>query len=230
MELELVSFKLCPFVQRAVITLRYKQVPYRIRYVDLADPPSWFQSLSPAGKVPLLVVDDQHVLFESAIINEFIDEVTPGRLHPEDPLQRARHRGWIEFGSQCLWATREMTTVESEAAFREVVNSLQAQLAQLEAVLNDGPFFNDAAFSLVDAAYAPLFMRLALLGCYATVFDAERLPKVARWSAALLALPAVKGSVVEDFAALLEALIRRRQGYLAGRLPGGPGDGPKSRY
>ena len=78
MDLELVSFKLCPFVQRSVITLKRKAAPYSIRYVDLADPPDWFLALSPARKVSLLVVDGTDVVFESAVINEFVDEVTPG--------------------------------------------------------------------------------------------------------------------------------------------------------
>ncbi len=74
-------------MQRSVITLLHKQAPYRIRYIDLADPPAWFLRLSPDKKVPVLVVAGQHVVFESAVINEFIDEVTPGRLHPADPLR-----------------------------------------------------------------------------------------------------------------------------------------------
>ena len=56
-DLELISFKLCPFVQRTVITLEKKNAPYRIRYVDLADPPDWFLQLSPSKKVPLLRID-----------------------------------------------------------------------------------------------------------------------------------------------------------------------------
>jgi len=92
MDLELISFKLCPFVQRSVITLKKNNAPYTIRYVDLADPPAWFLRLSPSEKVPLLVIDGAQVLFESSVINEFIDDVTPGRLHSEDPLRRARSK------------------------------------------------------------------------------------------------------------------------------------------
>jgi len=219
-DLELISFKLCPFVQRSAITLRHKAAPYRIRYIDLADPPAWFRALSPRGKVPLLVVDGGPVVFESAVINEFIDEVTPGRLHPDDPLQRALNRSWIEFGSDALMDMRELTTVESENGFRTIVEAHLAKLAQVEAALGDGPFFNGAAFSLVDAAYAPLFMRLGLIGRLAPLLDATALPKMARWSAVLLDLPAVAGSVVAGFADLFEDLIARRQGYLATRLTG----------
>lgn len=231
-DLELVSFKLCPFVQRSVITLEKKNAPYRIRYVDLADPPDWFLQLSPSKKVPLLLIDGSQVLFESSVINEFIDEVTPGRLHPEDPLKRAFNRSWIEYGANCLTDTLHMTTVETEGEFSEVIKGHNDKLARVESELGEGPFFNGADFSLVDAAYAPMLMRLDLLGRYAPVLFTERLPKLVRWSEALLKLPAVNDSVVADFPQLYEALIRRRKGYLSTLLPPGEDIPPsaKSRY
>ena len=85
-KLRLVSFKICPFVQRAVITLKYRNVPFEITYIDLKDPPDWFQEISPLGKVPVLLVDDSP-LFESAVINEYLDEITGGGLLPSDPLE-----------------------------------------------------------------------------------------------------------------------------------------------
>ncbi|WP_296062362.1 pyridoxamine 5'-phosphate oxidase family protein [uncultured Amphritea sp.] len=219
-DFELVSFKLCPFVQRSVITLLQKQVKFRIRYVDLSAPPDWFLSLSPTKKVPLMVVDGDKVIFESAVINELIDELTPARLHPADPIQRARNRSWIEFGSNCLMDTLHMTTAATEEAFRNVVNANKTKLEILEAKLGDGPFFNGADFSLVDAAYAPFFVRLGLIDHQLPVFDKEALPKVAQWSDRLLALPSVINSVVPDFPELYEDSIWKRQGYLAHVLPG----------
>ncbi len=232
MDLELVSFKLCPFVQRSVITLKRKGAAYRVRYIDLADPPAWFVALSPARKVPILVVDGAQVVFESAVINEFVDEVTPGRLLPEDPLARALNRSWIAFGSGALGETLQLTMAEDAAGFDLVVARFNAKLAAVEAAFGDGPFFNGEDFSLVDAAYAPTFMRAHYIGRHAPVLDAAALPKLAAWGDRLLALDAVAQSVVPDFAALYDDLIRRRQGYLATLLPGGaaPEPGEKSRY
>ena len=70
---ELISFKLCPFVQRSVIVLLEKEAPFDITYIDLSNPPDWFKAISPMGKVPVLKVDDT-VLFESAVIMEYLDE------------------------------------------------------------------------------------------------------------------------------------------------------------
>jgi glutathione S-transferase len=103
--LELISHHLCPYVQRAVITLLEKEIPCDRTYIDLANKPDWFQPLSPSGKVPLLKVSHathDDILFESAVICEYLDEITPGSLHPAEPLERAKHRAWIEFGSGIL--------------------------------------------------------------------------------------------------------------------------------
>jgi glutathione S-transferase len=94
MNIKLVSFKLCPFVQRAVIALEEKGVEYTLEYIELEDPPAWFVERSPFLRVPLMLIDDT-VLFESAVILDYLDEVYPPRLHPQDPLRRARHKAWI---------------------------------------------------------------------------------------------------------------------------------------
>jgi glutathione S-transferase len=100
-KLTLVSHGLCPYVQRAVIALSEKGVPFKRVDVDLAHKPDWFTDISPLGKVPLLRVG-QAVIFESAVILEYLEETHPHPLHSSDPLVRAEHRSWIEFGSSIL--------------------------------------------------------------------------------------------------------------------------------
>src|SRR5687768_16715354 len=97
----LVSHALCPYVQRAAIVLAEKRVPFERVTIDLADKPAWFTAVSPMGKVPLLRVGDA-VLFESAAICEYLEDTTAPALHPADPVERARHRAWMEFGSNVL--------------------------------------------------------------------------------------------------------------------------------
>lgn len=216
MDLELVSFKLCPYVQRALIALKEKQVPYKITYIDLSEPPEWFLAISPLGKVPLLRVDGE-VLFESAVISEFIDETTEGQLHPEDPLQRARNRGWIEYCSSCLEVLYTINTTPEQEAFDEAVNTMRERLAKLEDVLEQSPFFNGEQFSLVDAAFAPLFMRLELLEQNAGITTCSDLPRVCSWRDALLARESVQHSVVEEFPMMFQGMLRMKEG-IAGSL------------
>ena len=198
-EYRLVSFDVCPFVQRSVITLEEKGVPYDIEYIDLGNPPDWFEAASPLGKVPVLFVGDV-VLFESAVINEYLDETAPGRrLHPEDPLRRARDRAWIEFLSTILVDRNRMQHAPTEEETRERAAGINAKLARLEDQLGEGSFFHGEELSLVDAAAAPLFQRLAWCRHLAPdlgVFEGQ--PHVAAWSEALLAHESVKRSTVAD--------------------------------
>lgn len=222
---KLVSFKLCPFVQRSVITLREKGVPFDLEYIDLADKPQWFLDISPFGRVPLLVVDDDVVLFESAVINEYLDETVPGRrLHPEDPLARAHNRMWIEFGSALLGDQYRMGLVPTEQEARALLAALHDELGRLEAELArptraPGDYFNGPELSLVDTAIAPLLQRARWTADAAKGFDPlEGHPRLRAWQEALLAHDSVRGSTVDDIVPLYLEHLRRPLPALGDRL------------
>lgn len=212
--LTLVSFDLCPYVQRAAIALAEKGVPFERRAVDLANRPGWFKALSPLGKVPLLQVGDA-VLFESAAIVEYLEDTQAPTLHPADPLARARHRAWMEFGSSILADIWTVETTPDGAAFEARRQALRQKFERLEAELGEGPYFAGVAFSLVDAVFAPVFRyfdvfdRLIDLGMF------DGLPKVRAWREALAARPSARGAVVADYEARLEAFLRRQPSHLA---------------
>ena len=116
----LISFALCPYVQRAAIVLAEKGVPFERVNIDLANKPDWFLKLSPLGKVPVLVVEQdgrERVLFESAVIAEYLDETIAPQLHPADPIEKAQHRAWIEFASALLADIHGYYTAADEQAF-----------------------------------------------------------------------------------------------------------------
>ena len=218
MDLELISFKICPFVQRSVITLLHKAIEHRITYIDLSDTPAWFKEISPFGKVPLLRVDGGAVLFESAVINEFLDDITPPSMHPTDPLQRALNRAWIEFGSECLANQFQMLAAKDADDFEQRRAALTAKMLRLEDMLGDGPYFNGSDLSLVDTAYAPLFMRMALL-IECRILNRDILgTRLQRWADALLALSAVQKSVVSDFKELYLGHLRKLDGHAVSLL------------
>lgn len=215
MDLELISFKICPFVQRAVITLHHKNIPFRIKHIDLAAPPDWFQKLSPFGKTPLLRVDDTHSIFESAVIDEFLDDITPGRLLPEDPLRRALDRSWIEFGSAMILHLSGLIHGKTREGYEKNLQELQRELLWLEGILGAGPWFNGQSISLVDFAYAPLFMRMAIMGLDARLLHNDNLARTRVWAERLNALPVVQNSVVPEFRELLLQTIRQKGAYAA---------------
>src|ERR1700749_3737510 len=97
----MISHRFCPYVQRAVIALREKGVAFERVDIDLANKPDWFLKISPLGKTPVLMVGDA-AIFGLAVNLEYLEETEPKPLHPRDPLHRAEHRAWIEFGSALL--------------------------------------------------------------------------------------------------------------------------------
>src|SRR5437868_10691235 len=163
---KLISFKLCPYVQRAAIVLAEKSVPFERIDIDLANKPDWFLKLSPLGKVPVLVVatnKGEVALFESNVICEYIVETQGGvALHPADALTRAEHRAWMEFGSAILGDLWGLETTTDPATFEGKRQALVAKFARVEGALSAGPFFAGDAFSLVDAVFAPVFRHLAV--------------------------------------------------------------------
>ena len=216
MALKLISYKLCPYVHKAAIALCAKHIPYDITYIDLRRPPDWFRRISPLGKVPLLLVDDA-ILFESTAIIEYLDEAHPPRLHPEDLIARAQHRAWILFADTCLRDYYRMALRQDEDAFEDALERLHRSFDQLEPAVA-GPFFAGDAFSLVDAAYGPLFFHLAILAdIEPAIFDPDRHPRITGWKDALVTHPAVSKSVVSDFRERYLDWLTMRDSYLAER-------------
>jgi glutathione S-transferase len=212
--LKLISHKLCPYVQRAVIALTEKGVPFERIDIDLANKPDWFLKLSPLGKTPVLVVGDR-AIFESAVILEYLEETQARPLHPADALARAEHRGWIEFGSAVLSDVAGFYAAKDEATFNAKAAQLEQRFARLEARVAAAPWFDGEKFSLVDAVFGPVFR-------YFDVFDEigdfgilANKPKLARWRASLAARPSVRGAVSADYPALLRDFIDKRQSWLS---------------
>jgi glutathione S-transferase len=213
MSIELISFKTCPFVQRAAITLGYKKVEHKVTFIDLADPPDWFLKISPLAKVPVLKVDGD-ILFESAVINEYLDDITGGELQPKDSLTRAKNRAWIEFASNMLGNIYMMKTAAEKDKYEKYRDLLVSQLQRVEGRLGDGPWFNGEDFSLADTAFAPWFAHDAVDNYRFSVIDAATMPKLDAWSKRLLALPAVKNSVVAEFEDIYLAALETNNCYL----------------
>jgi glutathione S-transferase len=212
--LKLISHKLCPYVQRAVIALTEKGVPFERIDIDLANKPDWFLKISPLGKTPVLVVGD-HAIFESAVILEYLEETQSGRLHPVDALARAEHRSWIEFGSAVLNDIAGLYSAPDEAAFNAKAVPLEARFARLEARTMAAPWFDGEDFSLVDAVFGPVFRYFDVFDTIGDFGILAGKPKLARWRAALAARPSVKGAVSADYPARLHDFLDRRCSYIS---------------
>ena len=222
MKIELVSHPLCPFVQRSVILLLEKGVSFEFRPIDLKNKPEWFLALSPRGKVPVLVVQAESAsartaLFESDVINEYLDETNPPRLLPDDPLARARLRGFVEVANDLFATTIPIAYGQTEEKFREGREAAARILARVEGELA-GDYFAGGRFGLVDVAFAPVLHRFELLTSKTGITFVAGTPKVEGWAKRVIARPSVQGSVVPDFVERYLAALREKSAWLAGHL------------
>lgn len=212
--LTLVSHKLCPYVQRAVIALEELGLEYRRIDVDLGDPPDWFRRLSPLGKVPLLLIDDETVLFESAVIADYVNEIGGGSLLRGEPLARAEQRAWIEFASATLNTIGALYNARGQQNFRRVAAELDSKWRQLESYLTCAPYFSGSDFSLVDAAFGPVFRYFDVFGQLVDDDFLGDYPKIGAWRTALAARHSVRKAVSPDYPALLTKFLAARDSRL----------------
>jgi glutathione S-transferase len=216
--LKLVSSHLCPYVQRAAIALAEKQEPFERIYIDTANKPDWFNDISPLGKVPLLIVDED-VVFESAVILEYLEDTITPRLHPVDPLRRADHRAWIEYGSTILSDLSGFYRATDQQTFEQKRALLTQRFARLEQRLVADSWFDGGRFSLVDAVFGPVFRYFDLFDQIAGFGILQDKPKIERWRSALAERPSVSGAVAFDYPERLSAFIRSLDSHLAKMMP-----------
>jgi glutathione S-transferase len=214
MQLELISFKLCPFVQRAIISLKEQKQDFKITYINLTNPPPWFKEISPTGQVPLLKVNDE-VLFESLVITEFIEEISNHSFHPKTALQKAKNRAWIIFTSDILMDMFGIMTGDEEK-FNTCKTGLFEKLEKIEAAKGTEKFFNGDTFHMIDAALAPIFMRLKWINEFTNnALSIKQFEKLSHWSEEILSMESVKTSVAEGVDDAYYSNIEAREGFLS---------------
>jgi glutathione S-transferase len=220
-KLTLVSHLLCPYVQRAVILLTEKQIPFERIDVDLSNKPDWFLKISPLGKTPVLLVDGQPI-FESAVICEYLNETTAARMHPDNPLERARHRGWMEFSSATLNAIGALYAAPDAQTLQAKANDLRTKFAQVETELgshaHSGPYYAGTSFSVVDACFAPVFRYFDVFDTIEDFGALKDLPRVSAWRTALAQRASVQRAVRVDYPELLRAFLLRRGSEISRRV------------
>lgn len=186
----------CLFGRKVRIVLAEKELSFDTVQVDLVkgqQRSEEFRRLNPFGKVPVLV-DESSVVYESSIINEYLNDEYPHEpeLLPEDSGERARIRLLVDFADRAftlpvMALERESKSAEKDesraAAAREAITKalqmLERELANREYLGSD--------FSLADVAFAPALLMLPQVGVN---IDAS-LPNVNAWKARLLSRPSI---------------------------------------
>ena len=214
----LVSFKTCPWVQRAAIVLREKKIDFEFRHIEPDNRPDWFLAISPHKKVPVLRLDERISLFESNAIAEFLDETVPPRLAPEDPLARAVNRAWTDSVPTFAELVTATAYADTEADYDKVAARIPLPFERLERALEkqgSGPFFNGARYALVDAAYAPFLQRYFFLERIRKLGHIEKFPRLKAWAEALVARPSTHSFPPAEFEAMYRQNVRRRNKWIS---------------
>jgi glutathione S-transferase len=155
------------------------------------------------------------------VILEYLEDVEENPLHPEDPLERARHRSWMEFGSAILNAIARLYNAQDEDALRREAEGLGLLFDRVEAELAGtarGPYFDGARFSLVDAVYGPIFRYFDSFEEKADLHLLGGRPNLAAWRRALAARESVRGAVSPDYPMRLTEFLRRRGSAISQRI------------
>ena len=187
--MKLYNARVCPFAQRARLALREKGQPYENIEIDLAEMPEWYKRKSPNGKVPLLELDDGRLVWESAVVAEFVDEACPGpHLMPTDPVQRAYVRIW-----QSRLGDTLIPRFYGLLRGKEDAEPMKAVLTELEGHdWQGGPFWLGAQLSLADVLIFPWFERWPVLEHYRQLtWDRGRHPHLSAWRDEMLKRPSV---------------------------------------
>jgi glutathione S-transferase len=223
MKLRLISFALCPYVQRAAILLHEKGVAHETTAIDLQQKPDWFAKISPRGKVPVLVADDV-AIFESQAICEFLDEVCdPPRLMPADPVERARDRGWFQFAEDVFGPIYRRMFASEESVYEKAGRDLSAAFERLEQDFTGRRFLSGdgSRFGMADVAMAPAFAKLSVLKNLGDFELPEKLVAIRSWAERLRERDSVKASIPDRYDALSIEVMRRRGSALLERLGAG---------
>lgn len=153
----------CPFSQRCRFVLFEKGMDFEVRDIDLYNKPEDISVMNPYGQVPILV-ERELILYESNIINEYIDERFPHpQLMPADPTMRARTRLFLFnferelFSQVSILEDRNEVNAKTQEQARQKIRD---GLAQIAPILTKNKYMLGEEFSMLDVAIAPLLWRL----------------------------------------------------------------------
>src|SRR5512141_1381197 len=149
-----------PFVRKARIVLAEKRIEYTFELDNPWDAKSRVPDANPLGKVPVLVLEDDSTLFDSRVIVEFLDSVSPlNRLIPSNNREKIEVKRWEALADGVLDAAvavvmerRRPAKQKSEAAIKRQMDKIERGVAVMARDLADKPWCTGNAFTLADIA------------------------------------------------------------------------------
>ena len=212
--MKVISFKICPFVQRVTALLAAKDIDYELEFISLKEKPQWFLDISPNGQVPVLITDSGKALFESDAIVEYLEEAYPPLQPNVSPEDRAVNRAWSYLASKNYLVQCSAQRSPDRDVLVERCGKLGKAFERIEKQLGDTPYFSGDTIGMVDIAW------LTLLHCAKIIenrtgfdFIGPR-PKVKNWQHQLLQSGLAERSVAADFEEAFADFYLSDQTYL----------------
>jgi len=212
--MKIVSFKICPFVQRVTALLEAKDIDYELEFISLSDKPQWFLDISPNGQVPVLITDGGKVLFESEAIVEYIEDAFPA-LQPElSPEDKAINRAWSYLASKNYLVQCSAQRSPNANVLKERSQKLGHAFDKIEKQLSDTPFFAGETMGMVDIAWLTLLHRADIIQRRSGYDFIGNRPKLKQWQKQLLSTGIAEKSVAPDFEDTFSAFYLSDQTFL----------------
>lgn len=197
--MKVISFKICPFVQRVTALLEAKSIAYDVEFISLSDKPQWFLNISPNGQVPVLITDSGHSLFESDAIVEYLEEAYPP-IQPHISLEeKATNRAWSYLASKNYLVQCSAQRSPDAHVLKERSSKLGQAFDRIEQQLGDSRFFAGDTIGMVDVAWLTLLHRGDIIERRASFDFLGDRPKLKKWQRALLETGLAERSVAPDF-------------------------------
>lgn len=215
MSYQVVGYPLCPYVQRVLISLNEKAVPYEQIWLDPhGELPEWFQEWSPLGRVPVMKVSTGEVLFESMPIVEYIEEQNKvPSIFAKSAPKRALQRAWASvagdlYGPQYM-SMGATTQEEVEKYFGIMKNTLSI----LEEKCGK-TFFSGEVLSVIDIVLAPMFIRFDVVTTVNSMNILDDFPKLQALSDKLLTHDSIAKIIAGDWQSIFIETQKQRGGII----------------
>ena len=212
--MKVVSFKICPFVQRVTALLEAKRITYEVEYISLKNKPQWFLDVSPNGQVPVLITDNGQALFESSAIVEYLEEAYPA-LEPDISLEsKAANRAWSYLASKNYLVQCSAQRSPDRETLQERSQKLGKAFDRLEKQLGEMPYFAGDTIGMVDIAWLPILHRANIVEQHSGYDFVGDRPKLKAWQQSLLSDELAERSVAPDFTEAFNGFYLSHQTYL----------------
>jgi len=201
-KLQFYSNDACPFAYRVRLTLAEKAIAHESHTIDLLNIPDWYYKISPTGNVPLIKNDDD-IVWESTIINEYLEDAYPAvPLLPDNPVERAHARIWIDYCNTTFQPNYCGLVFELDKskhdAIRTILHDSLKYLDEGLAKTAPGPYWLGEKLSLVDLTYYPFFEHAPVLSHYRQFNIPAEHKHIHRWLEAMRERPSVKANQCDD--------------------------------